>query len=1016
MLRFQEIERRSYELMALAIREFHEFKWNLEGKFPKTIQCKPYETISLEGEINTSEDCYLRVLISGTALLYLDGKVKQSIDPAHTIVNIEKGHHLLKLFASPRGLFGENGWEFNIFSSHVFKMDLKVLLLGQLLLELSKIASYLSNDLREEIKTTLSRSLEIIDKRPSISQISALYYLTYKPYKIFWADHEFSELKWDLTYLARTYSEAIKRNIIEDLEVETLDEKEISEIEEAVIRCLEKIYGKSKKEIFLFSHAHLDAAWLWPYSETRRKNLRTFANLLDLSKGYEFTHAQSSAQYFEWLEYDDSDIFKEIEKEVAKAAILIVGGMWVESDTNMITGLSLARQFYYGQKYFMEKFKKKAKIGWLPDSFGFSAQLPQIMLKSGIEVFVTHKPRWNDMNEFPYNLFKWIGLDGSEIVSVILPIGYEGKLSLNEIKSLLEKKEDLIVHAYGAGDGGSGPNFLMAERLKIYEKSFKSNFHYKFKENEFISKIKNIELPIWRGEIYLEKHRGIYTSNLKIKKLISELENILRISEILCSIKHKENEKIDEIWKILLRNEFHDIISGSANHEAYEEAYEELNKAIEDCRNLVLEEAKEIAEESQEYITVFNPNSWQVESFVEIEKEGNFEDLSGNAILTQPLFSEKSLIKENKILAKLSIPPLGFKVFKKKIKGNCKDSDLAYFEKEEGIILENSLLKIFIKNNGELEILDKQKNLSFKSVLKMHQDKPAEWDAWDLELSSFLKEYDLKIIGKPYLSNKGPLFLSSELMAKFKNSEIIFKISLFSNSKIIEVRSLIDWKDKGYLLKNWLKPSFKCEGYFAEIPFGYIKRLGYLGDSFEKAKFEAPALRWAALDCKNCFIAFISDSMHGYSFFNNSLGLSLLKSPIFPNPWSDLGLQNLKYYIMISDNLIDIIKKSYELYSLYVLDGLKIIKNEFLKLEGDFIILESIKPIKDGLFLLLYNPNDKPSKTRLGFENVCDIFECDLLGESKYKIKKDKEIVFEFKPFEIKGLIISKIFKNDNFN
>ncbi|MCY0868489.1 MAG: hypothetical protein OWQ48_04595, partial [Desulfurococcus sp.] len=530
-----------------------------------------------------------------------------------------------------------------------------------------------------------------------------------------------------------------------------------------------------------------------------------------------------------------------------------------------------------------------ARIGWLPDSFGFSAQLPQLLRKAGLEVFVTHKLMWNDTNKFPHTLFIWEGLDGSRIPVHILPVSYSGVAHAGEFTEAWRKhveKEGPALHAVGLGDGGGGLNPFIAERLKwMKDLPLTPNVEYEVSEEEYLERIKRIEskLPVWRGELYVEIHRGVYTMNHRIKELVSRLERCLRVAETWASIAWIEgfseypSDTLSRAWRVLLRNQFHDVLSGTASWEAYREAFEELEKTLEEC-NSILEKTMEAIAGSRDgngrYIYIFNSLPWSRREVVSLPR-GRYESRGTVILGSQDLGDSVAL--------ELEIPGLGYIVLEQASKEPQQSSGPATaLARGDDIVLSNGVVEVTLHADGSITLVDNELGWhaigkeSF--VFKAHQDKPGLWDAWDIEKSTLEDPgVPLKPLSKPRILLNGPLIACAEIPLGFKSSQVLEIVCLKGSLKIVEISLGVAWKSRGYLLKLWVKPSLSFKYVDCEIPFGVLKRPAEPRDDFERAKYEFPVLRWIDASDGLKGLALLSPTLHGYSVKDGWIGLTIAK-------------------------------------------------------------------------------------------------------------------------------------------
>ncbi|MEM1508261.1 MAG: glycoside hydrolase family 38 C-terminal domain-containing protein [Thermofilaceae archaeon] len=1030
----QELERRFFELLAATIQDFKPVSEWIKGgeqlKLPYLAEAYPDETLCFENQFRLpameGTKWLLRLDITGNGLLLVDGEPYQGVDEQHRIAVLEPGERSVALEATPRRLFGESPWFFAFTGSNLAAVHWEGFNTALALWDTAILARR-----RQELRQTLAKAAVEVELTPSVVQVYALQRTLYG-YLMQEGSPEYGSMRGDLAYIANVYGERVVRGALEDT-----PKPSISELLETLNRVKAALpEGFPVGKVYLFGHAHIDTAWLWPFSETKRKVVRTFTTVARLAKmGYSFTYVQSGAQNYKWLEEQNPKLFDEIRGLVKSGHWLPIGGMWVESDTQLVTGESLARQFLYGQQYFKEKFGLKSRIGWLPDSFGFSAQLPQLMKKSGIEVFVTHKVMWYDTNEFPYHAFVWEGLDGSEVIAHIIVSTYNGALTATELAGLWDryKQKDVApaVHAYGFGDGGGGPTFLMLERLKHLKKLPGLPEPVEApKENEYVADLLNLKpkLPRWKSEIYNEFHRGVYTTNIKVKSLMAEAEREAVWAEAASAIAdflgliHYPREALKTAWERVLRCQFHDVLPGSSNYEAYEEAYRDLEEAIREFLKASSTALKSIADHvnaPKSSLIVFNSLPWLRTVVIEVPNEGySYPD-------GRPVKIQKT---GGKILAEVEVPSMGY-IALAPSKGIAAEEGVKAYMEGDCLVLENDALRLKVTNNGSLvSIYDKQLQVELlrgpSNLLKAHVDKPGNFDAWDVDRSTVeLPGRSLEIVEKPRITAEGPLIASVEYALKFKNSIIKQRITLYRSSRLIEFHTEVDWRDKCYLLKAWFNFNIKSGTAHFEVPFGVVERATTPKDKWDEAKYEVPALRWMDISDGVKGVSVIAPTRHGYSIRGAEVGLSLLKSPIHPNPWSDLGRYTITYYLYPHPGDYRtgrVYEKAYEIWS----DVKTVVKERDsgnLPSKASFmegqpgILVESLKMSEngEGLIIRMYEIEGRERSTLLRFPEPLEVYETNILEEDPKPVPKPSRArmpltFITFKPFEIKTLLLKR--------
>lgn len=889
-----EIERKAFDLMATSIRKYKLLNvWKSEGKtikLPFRREAEPNTLVVFSREVEVPNDglkWFLKVSMEGNALVKLDGKAYGTIDDIHTYIPIRPGKHKLELIVSPLTMFGYHKWRIKIDYAMLVGIMWEPYVLAQRLLDIvSFIEVVQEDDLKEALMKGLSDILIRVKSVPSIKQITLLRMLLYdgglgiKELKI--GRFDVREIRPDYMFLSAVYGVGIMKGKVEDIAQPKREhylkeiDRTLEELEDALTR-LRRAFPKIGKA-YAFAHSHIDAAWLWRYAETKQKILRTFSTIERLMRRYGVTYIQSSAQYYEWLEELDKELFEKVKKYIREGKWILAGGMWVESDVQLIDGESLVRQFLYGQRYFLEKFGRIAKMGWLPDTFGFSASLPQIMKKSGIEVFATYKLLWNERNEFPYHAFIWKGIDGTEI-PVHLMMSYKSSMTAKSLYKQWKRYKNkyevpFLLYAYGYGDGGGGITWEMVEMMKHMNKVPHIPKIVKGYEDEYIAELKSCidKTPTWEGELYVEVHRGTYTTNLKMKKYMADAESVLRSAEIwstiaeMLGLSRYPKEKLEKLWKRVLLHQFHDVLPGSSIKEVYDEAIEDLKKVIREAEEIIHSVLERIAENA----LVFNDLPWERREVVEV---------NGKYYL-------------------LEAPPLGWKAFEPiEVKEGIKVK-----AKGDKIVLENEYLRAVINKDGELiSLYDKENKRealrSTSNILMAHIDTPGMWDAWDINEDFLIQGEKLKTLGEARVVYQSPLIAVIKVVKGYGSSRVTQFIKLRKESKLLEFETEVDWKDKEILLKAWFNFNTHNWSSFYDIPYGVIERPAVRNTPWEQAKFEVPALRWADVCDGDYGVAIICTSRHGYTNWDSKIGLSLLKSPIYPNPWSDLGEGEFSYYI-----------------------------------------------------------------------------------------------------------------------
>ncbi len=696
------------------------------------------------------------------------------------------------------------------------------------------------------------------------------------------------------------------------------------------------------------ANAHIDASWLWRKAETVEVCNRTFSSVMNMFEArLDFTYSQSQAVFYEWMQKLYPDLFTKIQKSVKDGRWEIVGGMWIEPDCNLPSGESWSRQMLYAQKYFEKNFGKKALIGWNPDSFGYNWNLPDFLINGGMNAFITQKIGWNDTNVFPYRVFWWQSPSGAKILTyfpfsyvneILDPFGLVDWLRQFEANTSFTK----LMILFGVGDHGGGPSLEMMERIdQLKELDVYPNIEFGTAEN-YISWLREQDLsklPIWNNELYLEYHRGTLTTQSNIKKWNRESEVLLTNAEKFSSISSLfglkiENADLIDAWKKVLFNQFHDILPGSSIREVYIDAtkdYKEANEVGENVLNSSLEYIANSINTSKIKsgipVVVFNPLSFERGDVASIDlpdhlmvhshkSEYSIFTTDGKEIISQLIPAGK--YKHKLIFIAENIPSLGYKTFilsrrdasAKKQKPTNTKNELTVTNST----LENKFFRITIdKDSGWIKsIFDKRYEREilngYGNRLQLLEDKPREWDAWNIGLtgvefpSTFRKieiveKGPVRIVLRVYRDYLKPGTKKWYPTEDFPSSFFIQDIILYDGVDRIDFRTNVDWWEEKTMLKVAFPVSIENEFATYEIPYGTIQRSTTLKAQWDKGKWEVAGLRWGDLSNNDYGISLLNKAKYGYDIKGNVIRLSLLRSPKWPDPTADRGEHFIEYSI-----------------------------------------------------------------------------------------------------------------------
>lgn len=709
-------------------------------------------------------------------------------------------------------------------------------------------------------------------------------------------NHSVQDLVWDFELLLdiassdlfnEDYRAFLNRELNNAMNFIDFDSDELTGVEEAKKYIDEVVYAndnyKGTGDVALIAHSHLDIAYYWRRIHAVQKNLRTVLiqlRLMDKYPDFKYTHTQPYV--YETLEKYYPDVFDELKEKVAKGQFEPVGAMYVEPDCNVPSAESLIRQCLYGQMTYKRMFGKTVNNAWLPDVFGNSWILPQILKKSGVDYFVSNKmSTWNDTNRFPHNNFIWRGLDGTEVLACVPPTHFITWNMPSQIQANWEAYIDKdtggqTMNMFGYGDGGSGCTEEMIEMMHRFDKLSIMPKCEHMSGAEFLEKnlAGNNNLETWDGELYLEMHRGTFTTKAEMKKANRNLEFKLRTAEILSVIRGENNQdRITDIYKKLLINQFHDILPGSHIHPVYEDAiadYNEIDKKLDEI----------IKPSGVKYFNTLNFKRTNI-TFVP-NKKG-----------TSTRFGEKG----NWIIP--NIPALSSASLR-----STRHSDDWI---SVGDTVETPYYSVKMNNDGSFaSIYDKKYLREWTdgefNKLKIYTDCPGNYDAWDILPNYKDKQIDITIESPLTLCEKDGECASFKTVLKTEKSRWTMIIRFFRRSRGIEVENIVDWNEKHKLAKAEFSCNVLTRKALCDTSAGYIERDTHRNTSWQQARFETCHHKWCDLSEADGGVAIINNCKYGAGFEKNTISLSLLRATIRPDVTSDIGVHNFSYMIMPHGN------------------------------------------------------------------------------------------------------------------
>ncbi|MGN5732675.1 alpha-mannosidase [Arthrobacter psychrochitiniphilus] len=669
----------------------------------------------------------------------------------------------------------------------------------------------------------------------------------------------------------------------------------------------------SAHQITAIGHAHIDSAWLWPVRETVRKVARTASSVVKLLEDNpEFQYAMSSAQQYEWLKEQRPEVFAKVKAAVAEGRFIPVGGMWVESDTNMVGSEAMARQFTYGQRFFRENFGMQCQEVWLPDSFGYSAALPQIVKQAGAKWFLTQKISWNTVNKFPHHTFNWEGIDGTRVFTHFPPADtYNSQLSGAElahtVRNFRDKgaaKNSLI--PFGWGDGGGGPTREMLARAKRTRDLEGSPQVTIASPAEFFTaaEAEYPNAPVWKGELYLELHRGTYTSQALTKQGNRRSEHLLREAELWSATAAARGlidypyDELDRIWKLVLLNQFHDILPGSSIAWVHREAAEQYARIAQDLQEIISTAVDALAP-------------------MNAEDHASLAEPATAANMATGLHFNASPYPRN------GVAPLSAGVPEPATTEVTVERDGS---NNGEIVVRNGLITVRFGADGVINsIVDVAADRELvpagqgANLLQLHTDFPNMWDAWDIDAFYKNTVTDLRELDSMEVTMLGH---QPEITIKrsFRASHITQRVRISPDSKVITVYNEVDWREQETLLKAAFPLDVHADHARFETQYGHIQRATHENTSWDNARFEVCAHRWVHAGEPGFGAAVINDSTYGHDVSRHpgtngssftTVRLSLLRGPRFPDPTTDQGQHSFTYGLVVGAEVADAVAAGY---------------------------------------------------------------------------------------------------------
>ncbi len=763
-------------------------------------------------------------------------------------------------------------------------------------------------------------------------------------------------------------------------------------------------------------HAHIDVAWLWTVDETRHKAARTFSTVLRLMEQYpEFRFVQSTPQLYQWIMDDQPALFEQIKARIQEGRWETIGGMWLEADCNLTGAESLVRQLMYGRAFYRKHFGKDAEspVLWLPDVFGYAWNLPQLIKGAGLEYFFTIKIGWNQYNRLPYDSFWWQGLDGTKVLTHFstAPEAHDinSRATYNaEVDSMVAlgtwinyQQKHLhsdILMSYGWGDGGGGPTREMIENVRTLDAMPGIPQVRQARVIDFFRDLETesgAKLPTWNGELYLEAHRGTYTTQARNKRwnrksefLLHDAEFLATVASLLDKTYQYPHAALHQAWEILLLHQFHDIIPGSSIHEVYEQSeryYEEITRIGEKVKQDALEVI-----------------------------QGHY---GGEPLMINPSGSQTYVEEPDRICPPYtvwvnpeSLPSTGESWIE--ASPRCLDNGTLRIELNEN----GDISRVYLHKAGRLDFIEMGREIlpsgAIANQFQLFEDRPNNWDAWDIDIFFDDRVSYAEPAHRIELVENTAYRKTIKIERRIGNSDYVQRISMTRDARHFDVRTGIIWRERHSLLKVAFPVDMLATKAIHEVQWGNVERPTTRNTSWDWARFETCAHKWVMLQEGDFAVSLINDCKYGHDVRDNVIRLSLLRSPTNPDPDADQRAQHFAYRFTADTTLQNTVRSAYTFNDPgFTVEGVstqgKAASFHLIDLiEPEIVQVETVKRAEDdnGVIIRLYEytRNRSTIKLRLGFP-VREAYITNLLEEnqSQLEVTEGGTITFPVTPFQI---------------
>lgn len=823
----------------------------------------------------------------------------------------------------------------------------------------------------------------------------------------------------------------------------------VHEADDYLNKKLDAMDKDSLINVYCVGHTHIDVAWLWRLKHTAEKCSRSFSTVFRMMELYpEYIFLQTQPQLYEYMKENFPDIFEKIKEKVQEGRWEVDGAMWVEADCNLTSGESLTRQILLGSRFIQEEFGKDIHYLWLPDVFGYSWALPQILKKAGIDTFMTTKISWNQYNRMPHDTFIWKGIDGSEVLTHFITTPepwnepgswfytYNGKLLPQTVKGVWDAysekniNKDLLI-AYGYGDGGGGVNRDMLENRRRIDKMPGLPHLKTSTAKEYFEKLhetfENTDeyVHTWDGELYLEYHRGTYTSHAHNKLMNRKMELLYRKVEWLTvmealakgDLAAAKQEELTKGWKHILTDQFHDIIPGSSIFEVYEDSrkdYEYIEEVARQVENSFYDLA---LEEKENTWTVWNDSSWTRNELVAVPRaeDGIYKDEQGNVLMAQKADDATWIYLQD-------VPAMGSKVIcLEKAEDNHQAAGLTEAFTIRGREIETPYYRIVLNEAGQISNLyDKTYEREVlapgtcANVLQMFEDKPIDNDAWDIDIFYQEKMREITDLITCEVKECGALRMVLHMEWRYMNTIISQDIILYRYSRRIDFATKVDYHETHQLLKAAFPVDIRSTYATYDVQYGNVRRPNHWNTSWDQARFESVAHRWVDFSERGYGVSLLNDCKYGHDVKDNVIRITLIKAATHPDHLQDQGEHVFTYSLLPhGGDFVDgkVVQEAFALNDpMQAVSGkLTDTCTSFLQIDQEQVELDAVKKSEDGQAIVIRFHEFAGSRQKVvlrpGFAYKAWA-EGDLRERQIGEIMDSQEICMNVKPFEIKTILI----------